>query len=201
MQGAGFVCYYVLDCLATQALKVNRPHLGRPEIKADEDIKPEIMENTSEIILEKVEEEQNALFNSDEDMNDDDDDEIDIGNRLNMKDNSKMRDLSASHGGKNENGSQLTGEMWKMEIERALPQLKIVVKPDLKDWRARWEQMKQCREQINSVYVVIVINCVLLKLIEFFALAIGRNTNTAEENPARCYVCNGQNRKPRKASE
>lgn len=157
MQGAGFVCHYILDCLATQALKVNRPNLGRPEIKTDDDIKAEIVENNNEIILEKVEEEQYAMFNSDEDLDDDEDDEIDIAGRLNLRENMKIRDLSAAnkdeHGDK---GSLLTGEMWKMEMERALPRLKIVVKSDLKDWRARWDQMKVCRENINSV------SCLLL---------------------------------------
>lgn len=155
MQGAGFICYYVLDCLATQALKINRAHLARPEIKADDDIKPEIIENTNEIILEKVEEEQNHLFHSDDDMDDDDDDdnEIDIAGRMNLKSSgsTKLRDLSAGNQTKADRSSLLTGEMWKMEMERALPQLKIVIKPDLKDWRARWEQMKQCRKHINSV--------------------------------------------------
>lgn len=151
MQGAGFVCHYILDCLATQALKVTRPNLGRPEIKTDDDIKAEIVENTNEIILEKVEEEQYGM--SDDDLDDDDDDEIDIAGRLNLRENMKIRDLSATHrGGDNaDKGSLLTGEMWKMEMERALPRLKIVVKSDMKDWRARWDQMKACRENINSV--------------------------------------------------
>lgn len=150
MQGAGFVCHYILDCLATQALKVTRPNLGRPEIKTDDDIKAEIVENTNEIILEKVEEEQYGM--SDDDLDDDDDDEIDIAGRLNLRENMKIRDLSATHRGDNaDKGSLLTGEMWKMEMERALPRLKIVVKSDMKDWRARWDQMKACRENINSV--------------------------------------------------
>lgn len=151
MQGAGFVCFYILDCLATQALKITRPNLGRPEIKTDDDIKAEIVENNNEIILEKVDEEQYAV--SDDDFDDDDDDEIDIAGRLNHSvQNMKIRDLSATNKDDGtEKANLLTGEMWKMEMERALPRLKIVVKTDLKDWRARWDQMKLCRENINSV--------------------------------------------------
>lgn len=96
MQGAGFVCHYILDCLATCALKVVMPSLGRPEIKTDDDIKAEIVENNNEIILEKVEEEQYATFNSDEEVDDDEDDEIDIAGRLNLRENMKIRDLSAT---------------------------------------------------------------------------------------------------------
>lgn len=156
MQGAGFVCWYVLDCLATQALKINRPQLGQPEIKADEEIRADHIENSNEIILEKLEEEQNTLFNSDEDLDDDDDDEIDIAGRINLKGSTKLRDVSAHKTEKGEkNNNLLTGEMWKMEMERALPQLKIIVKPDFKDWRARWEQMKQCREHINAVKFIV----------------------------------------------
>lgn len=152
MQGAGFVCHYILDCLATQALKVNRPNLGKPEIKADDDISPEIVENNNEIILEKLEEEQYGLFQSDDDLDDDDDVEIDIAGRLNLRGSSKIRDLSAKN--KDENKKEnplLTGEMWKLEMERAMPRLKIVVKSDMKDWRSRWEQMRMCRENINTV--------------------------------------------------
>lgn len=152
MQGAGFVCHYILDCLATQALKVNQPNLGKPEIKADDDIKAEIVDNNNEIILEKLDEEQ-GLFQSDDDLNDDEDMEIDIAGRLNLRGNTKIRDLSAKD--RNENNkaenSLLTGEMWKLEMERALPRLKIIVKSDMKDWRSRWEQMKMCRTNIDSV--------------------------------------------------
>lgn len=165
MPGAGFICYYILDCLATQALKVTRPNLGRPEIKTDDDIKAEIVENNNEIILEKVEEEQYGIFHSDEDLDDDDDDEIDIASRLNLRENTKIRDLSATNREDNaDKGSLLTGEMWKMEMERAIPRLKIVVKSDLKDWRARWDQMKLCRENIDSVWIDII-----AKFLHFFS--------------------------------
>lgn len=152
MQGAGFVCHYILDCLATQALKVNQPNLGKPEIKADDDIKAEIVENDNEIILEKLDEEQ-GLFQSDDDLNDDEDVEIDIAGRLNLRGNMKIRDLSAKDQNENNTAenSLLTGEMWKLEMERALPRLKIIVKSDMKDWRSRWDQMRMCRTNIDSV--------------------------------------------------
>lgn len=156
MQGAGFVCHYILDCLATQALKVSRPVLEKPEIKMDDAIKTEVIENTNEIILEKVEEEQYALFNSDDDLNDsdDDDDEMDVVSQLNLREARKLRDFSAKAKDEpaNKNGL-MNGEMWKMEMERAQPRLKIVVKTDMKDWSSRWEQMKLCRENIEAVNI------------------------------------------------
>lgn len=114
MQGAGFICWFVLDSLATQALKVNRPHLSRPEIQEEEDIQTEIIENTNELILEKVEEEQNGLFNSDDDFDADDDDEDDFGAlSLSMKDGRRMRDVLSTKTEKSEQNSLLNTEQWR----------------------------------------------------------------------------------------
>lgn len=114
MQGAGFICWFVLDSLATQALKVNRPHLSRPEIQEEEDIQTEIIENTNELILEKVEEEQNGLFNSDDDFDADDDenDDNDFG-ALTMKDERRMRDVLSTKSEKSEQNSLLNTEQWR----------------------------------------------------------------------------------------
>lgn len=154
MQGAGFVCHFILDSLATQALKVSRPILDKPEIKIEDSIKTEIAENNNEIILEKVEEEQYTLFHSDDDLNasDDEEDEMDVVNQLNLREARKLRDFSAKPTDEpNDKTGMLSGEMWKMEMERAMPRLKIVVKNDLKDWSSRWEQMKVCQENIEAV--------------------------------------------------
>lgn len=116
MQGAGFICWYVLDSLATQALKVNRPHLSRPEIQEEEDIQTEIVENTNELILEKVEEEQNGLFNSDDDFDadDDDDDDNDFGAMsLNMKDGRRIKDVLSTKTEKPDQSSLLNTEQWR----------------------------------------------------------------------------------------
>lgn len=142
MQGAGFVCYYILDALANHAIKVNLPRLARPEIKEEHDAQPEVMENTNEIILENFDDEQ--YFLSDDEANEHD------GEDMFLKGKS-LRDISAGSKKKSVKSSLLTGDLWKLEVERALPQLKIVVKPDMKEWRTRWEQMKQCLEQIDTV--------------------------------------------------
>lgn len=116
MQGAGFICWYVLDSLATQALKVNRPHLSRPEIQEEEDIQTEIVENSNELILEKVEEEQNGLLNSEDEFDaddDDDDDDNDYGGlSLNTKNGKRIRDvLSSKHEKPDQN--LLNKEQWR----------------------------------------------------------------------------------------
>lgn len=142
MQGAGFVCYYILDALANHAIKLNLPRLARPEIKEEDDIQPEALENTNEIILENFDDEQYFLS----------DDEINESNGIGgLAKGKSLRDLSAEDRKRNVKNGLLTGDLWKLEVERALPQLKIVVRPDMKEWRTRWEQMKQCLEQIDSV--------------------------------------------------
>lgn len=65
MQGAGFVCVYVLDSLATQALKVTKASLEKPEIAVEADLVPELGNDENEVILEKVEEEQMAQMSDD----------------------------------------------------------------------------------------------------------------------------------------
>lgn len=39
----------------------------------------------------------------------------------------------------------------RLEMERVLPQLKIIVKSDNRDWRAHLEQIKTLRTNIESV--------------------------------------------------
>lgn len=45
----------------------------------------------------------------------------------------------------------LTIFFYRLEIERVLPQLKIVVKSDNRDWRAHLEQIKTLRSNIETV--------------------------------------------------
>lgn len=144
MQGAGFVCVYVLDCLATQAIKVNSSQLARPEINAEEDVTVKILPNENEIILEKLDE-QTAIFSDDSD--DDHNGMIDLNFRTSTV--NKPKDVGAFTGV----NTMTDTENWRLELERALPQLKIVVKTDPRDWRAHWEQMKMLRENINSVII------------------------------------------------
>lgn len=206
MQGAGFVCHFILDSLATQALKVSRPILDKPEIKIEDSIKTEIAENNNEIILEKVEEEQYTLFHSDDDLNasDDEEDEMDVVNQLNLREARKLRDFSAKPTDEpNDKTGMLSGEMWKMEMERAMPRLKIVVKNDLKDWSSRWEQMKVCQENIEAVRTAcfeaisniaeIFRKIPILTLFPtpnfyFFDVVVRRYTISIVENPSRCLV-------------
>lgn len=41
-------------------------------------------------------------------------------------------------------------EAWKLEVERVLPQLKVTIRSDSRDWRSHFEQMKNHRVSINQ---------------------------------------------------
>lgn len=84
MQGAGFICWYILDCLATQTMKLTTKLL-LPEIQDDEDVAVDYVDNENEIILERVEEEQNAMFSDDSDDENDNNALLDLKGRDNTK--------------------------------------------------------------------------------------------------------------------
>lgn len=56
ISGAGPICVYVLDCLATKVLKISTVQIQKPQMKIEENSSLDIVENDSEIILEKLDE-------------------------------------------------------------------------------------------------------------------------------------------------
>lgn len=56
ISGAGPICVYVLDSLATKVLKLSTVQVQKPQVKLEENSSLDIMENDSEIILEKLDE-------------------------------------------------------------------------------------------------------------------------------------------------
>ncbi|XP_055704834.1 intraflagellar transport protein 57 homolog [Phlebotomus papatasi] len=147
IQGAGPICVFILDSLATQALKVAKINLKRPETVQEEDTVTEMIENDSEIILEKVEEEQNALMAASEDS----DEENSLLN-LNVSGSGQRNRHPAQefHLKNYREDSIAATESWRLELERVMPQLKIVVKSDPRDWRAHLEQMKSFKSTIEQ---------------------------------------------------
>lgn len=115
------------------------------EVQKEEETPIEILETDSEIILEKVEEEQMALASEESD------DEVNEMFNLNLangvgagnKNRSNLKNFKAD--------SLSDSENWRLELERVLPQLKVVVKSDSRDWRSHLEQMKVLRGNIETV--------------------------------------------------
>lgn len=64
--GAGPICVYVLDCLATKVLKLSTVQVQKPQIKVEENSSLDIIENDSEIILEKLDDQMGLESESDD---------------------------------------------------------------------------------------------------------------------------------------
>ncbi|XP_035795475.1 intraflagellar transport protein 57 homolog [Anopheles albimanus] len=146
IQGAGPICVYIMDALATQALKLTKFQIKRPECRKEDDPMVDLIENDSEIILEKVEEEQMAG------MSDESEDERNGMFDLSFTDQKTLNRRSTAVQRKDEYkvDSLSDSEAWRLELERVLPQLKVVVKTDPRDWRAHLEQMRTLRSNIDT---------------------------------------------------
>ncbi|EDW64692.1 intraflagellar transport protein 57 homolog [Drosophila virilis] len=153
IRGAGPICLMVLDVLATQALKVTKVNYQRLHIVQEEEFVGDYLEDNAEIILEKLEDEQNAAA-----LSDDSDLELEAHNfkQLNWLNRQKraMGDMPAS--GTDEQSRELNARLsdhqeWRLELERVLPQLKVFVKADARDWRTHITQMETLNTGIANV--------------------------------------------------
>ncbi|TDG43833.1 hypothetical protein AWZ03_009744 [Drosophila navojoa] len=149
IRGAGPICLMVLDVLATQALKVTKVNYQRLHIAQEEEFVGDYLEDNAEIILEKLEDEQNAAA-----LSDDSDLELDAHhykqlNWLNRQ-NRSLGELPAST--TDELSARLNDQQeWRLELERVLPQLKVFVKADARDWRTHISQMETLNTSIANV--------------------------------------------------
>lgn len=143
IQGAGPICIYIMDCLAQQVLKMGKTTYKTPDIKKEDAAVLETMDNDQEVILEKVEE-LNA-FASDES----EDEHVSIFG-MNLGNTGVNRQLGKMQQQKEYNRMETVAdnEQWRLELERVLPTLKVVVKADPRDWRAHLDQMKSLRKNI-----------------------------------------------------
>lgn len=140
-QGSGEHAIYVLDNLADEALKIQKFQWKKVEIPPDEpDSEPDIEDDDAELILEKVEEEMMAEC-------DDEDEDI-----LHVDDITKLYGQNFNETQKPDDilESKTNREEWQLELERVLPQLKVTIKTDSRDWRSHIEQMKQLRGNIGT---------------------------------------------------
>lgn len=141
ISGAGPICVYVLDSLATKVLKLSSVlQMQKPQIKFEENSTIDMIENDSEIILEKLDEGASLDSESEDDMNQNSIYDINMDRRRSrvQRENYKMDNL-------------VDNENFRLELERVLPQLKIVVKSDNRDWRTHHEKMKNFKNTIELV--------------------------------------------------
>ncbi|XP_059480316.1 intraflagellar transport protein 57 homolog [Neocloeon triangulifer] len=148
-QGVGEQATYVLNNLCDQAIKVSRFEYKKPYVVEDDVVEEEVHEGDIELILEKVENEMIADYLSD----DENDEELikvdDLSRQLNTK------GVGSFYSHENAIKPNFTTESWKLELERVLSQLKVVVKTDSREWRSHVEQMKQFKNTISSASTAI----------------------------------------------
>ncbi|CAG9797030.1 unnamed protein product [Chironomus riparius] len=139
ISGAGPICVYVLDSLATKVLKLSTVQVNKPQIKAEENSSLDIIDNDSEIILEKLDEQ--TILESESD------DERERNSIYDLNLNERKR---SKYNKENKVNTLADNENFRLEMERVLPQLKIVVKSDNRDWRAHLEQIKTLKSNIEA---------------------------------------------------
>ncbi|XP_033838496.1 intraflagellar transport protein 57 homolog isoform X2 [Periophthalmus magnuspinnatus] len=140
--GSGEYVCFVLDRLAEEALKKRGFSFKRPIYPTESTEEEEQMEDDAELTLSRAEDE----------LMEEADEEEEAGMDL---DTLKLRSTHLQ-----EQESRLKPEEilestvdaaeWSLEVERVLPQLKVTICTDNKDWRIHVDQMYQHRDGINS---------------------------------------------------
>ncbi|KAJ0012106.1 hypothetical protein NQD34_013081 [Periophthalmus magnuspinnatus] len=140
--GSGEYVCFVLDRLAEEALKKRGFSFKRPIYPTESTEEEEQMEDDAELTLSRAEDE----------LMEEADEEEEAGMDL---DTLKLRSTHLQ-----EQESRLKPEEilestvdaaeWSLEVERVLPQLKVTIRTDNKDWRIHVDQMYQHRDGINS---------------------------------------------------
>ncbi|XP_034471867.1 intraflagellar transport protein 57 homolog [Drosophila innubila] len=153
IRGAGPICLMVLDILATQSLKVTKVNYQRLHIAQEEEFVGDYLEDNAEIILEKLEDEQNAT-----NLSDDSDLELEAHNfkQLNWLNRQKRNLGEMSANATDEHSREIDARLsdhqeWRLELERVLQQLKVYVKADARDWRTHISQMEALNTGIANV--------------------------------------------------
>ncbi|KAA0203684.1 hypothetical protein HAZT_HAZT010552 [Hyalella azteca] len=145
--GSGEQVIHVLDCLADLALKTTGFGWQKTEYPVEVEKEEEEGEDDAEVTIEKVEEEMQEIY--------EDDEEEDEENIRHLDD---FADLTRTIGGQMDRPEQIlhsntTSEEWRLELERVLPQLRVTLKTDQRDWRSHIDQMHEYRSKIDESLV------------------------------------------------
>ncbi|XP_047445930.1 intraflagellar transport protein 57 homolog [Mugil cephalus] len=139
--GSGeFVCY-VLDRLAEEALKRRGFTFKRPNYPAENPEEESVVEDDAELTLSKVEEEM---------IEEADDDEENVMDLEALKLRTSHSETESSTKPDEILEATVDAAEWNLEVERVLPQLKVTIRTDNKDWRIHVDQMHQHRDGIKS---------------------------------------------------
>ncbi|XP_008291380.1 intraflagellar transport protein 57 homolog [Stegastes partitus] len=139
--GSGeFVCF-VLDRLAEEALKRRGFAFRKPNYPAENTEEESVIEDDAELTLSKVEEEM---------IEEPDDEEENVMDLEALKLRTTHPEAEPSSKPDEILESTVDAAEWNLEVERVLPQLKVTIRTDNKDWRIHVDQMHQHRDGIKS---------------------------------------------------
>ncbi|KAG8430990.1 hypothetical protein GDO86_019606 [Hymenochirus boettgeri] len=116
----------------------------RPAYPAEEQDDETVVEDDAELTLNKIEDE-----NCKEDSDNDEEHFIDLNvltaqnHKMNTAESSKPEEILES---------KTDAAEWYLEVERVLPQLKVTVRTDNKDWRIHVDQMHQNKDGIETSF-------------------------------------------------
>ncbi|XP_023833220.1 intraflagellar transport protein 57 homolog [Salvelinus sp. IW2-2015] len=138
--GSGEHVCYVLDRLAEEALKERVFSWRRPNYPTEEMEEESVMEDDAELTLSKVEDEMTE-----------EPDDYEEENVMDLE-ALKSRTNQSVNGRRPDNilESNMDAAEWNLEVERVLPQLKVTIRTDHKDWRIHVDQMHQHKDGIKS---------------------------------------------------
>ncbi|XP_063058881.1 intraflagellar transport protein 57 homolog [Engraulis encrasicolus] len=139
--GSGEHVCCVLDQLVEEALKRKGFSWKKPIYPSEEQEEECVMEDDAELTLNKVEEEMAE-----------DADEFEEENVLDLEALKARSTQSEGTMSKPEMilESQIDAAEWNLEVERVLPQLKVTIRTDNKDWRVHVDQIHQHQSGIKN---------------------------------------------------
>ncbi|PIO23983.1 hypothetical protein AB205_0135230, partial [Aquarana catesbeiana] len=144
--GYGEQVCYVLDFLTEEVLKHTNFTWKRPVYPSEELDEEVIVEDDAELTLNKFEDEI-----VEEESDNDEEHLVDL-NILKAQSNKKASTQNVGETSKPEEilESKTDAAEWYLEVERVLPQLKVTVRTDNKDWRIHVDQMHQHKDGIET---------------------------------------------------
>ncbi|KAM3605280.1 uncharacterized protein V6R79_023389 [Siganus canaliculatus] len=139
--GSGEQVCSVLDHLAEEALRRRGFTFRRPSYPTETTEEESVMEDDAELTLSKVEEEL---------VEEPDDEEENVMDLEALKLRTTQSEAEPSSKPDDILESTVDAAEWNLEVERVVPQLKVTIRTDNKDWRIHVDQMHKHRDGIKS---------------------------------------------------
>uniref|UniRef100_A0A915CPA0 Uncharacterized protein n=1 Tax=Ditylenchus dipsaci TaxID=166011 RepID=A0A915CPA0_9BILA len=152
--GSGDQCLFVLDKLTEMALENANFHFSKIEVMEEavvENSEDSIQVDEAEILADQLEEEEDVALAEDED--DDDEHHIVRLSDANVASRDQLYANELHEVPLKEILHNFTdANTMTAELRRVIPQLKVTIRSNLKDWRMHAEQIQKYEESINDQF-------------------------------------------------